>query len=385
MTLLIAVLLLFNNYLSQAHKITMPLKSTALEETAYSSLSFDLRRLYLKYFKRVEMVTLDNYRDSQFYGEISLGEPPQTFKVIFDTGSSDLWVPSAKCRLLDIFCWMLPRKYDSKKSKTYLPVDKPFTVSYVTGGASGFLSADTLTIGDLKVSNQIFGEAVKQYDMLFSKYDGVFGLGFPENAKSGATPPFYKVFKQNSVEPVFSFYLCRNQSEKIGGEVTFGGINPIRYTGEFTYANLIRETEWRIALNGIRVSNNNNVNLCEGKMCSAVVDTGSSLIFGPSKLITEINESIGAKPSSIGSSYVVDCNTIDSLPDVNFIINGRSFPLSPKDYVINHWYDFRCRSAFREINLYEGENTFFLGATFLRRYYTEFDVGKKQIGFAVAA
>merc|ERR1711920_1148725 len=104
-------------------------------------------------------VPLTDLQDSEYYGEVDIGTPAQKFTVIYDTGSSNLWVPNSQCS--NCKSGGAPR-YDSSKSQTYVKDNRPFQLRYGTGSCNGFISKDTVTMGGLTIDNFSFGEVTQE-------------------------------------------------------------------------------------------------------------------------------------------------------------------------------------------------------------------------------
>lgn len=70
-----------------------------------------------------------NEDDMVYFGQISLGQPPQSFWVVFDTGSANLWVPSADCEGCDsVQRLQRHRKFNSEVSSTYEGTTVPISI-----------------------------------------------------------------------------------------------------------------------------------------------------------------------------------------------------------------------------------------------------------------
>jgi saccharopepsin len=281
--------------------------------------------LNVRVIESFELTIADNSTD---FSTIALGTPPQEFKVVLDTGSSNLWVPSSECG--SIACY-LHQKYDSSASSTYKKNGTEFGIRYGSGEVSGFISNDILRIGDLSIKGQDFGETTNEPGLAFAfgRFDGILGLGYDTIAVNHVTPPFYNMINQKLLdEPVFAFYLG-NTDDGTESMATFGGVDKSHYTGKMTMIPLRRKAYWEVNLDAITFGKDT----AELDGTGVILDTGTSLIALPSTIAELLNKQMGAKKGYNGQ-YTVDCDKRDSLPDMSFQLSGYNFTIGPYDYIL---------------------------------------------------
>ncbi|XP_017075574.2 lysosomal aspartic protease [Drosophila eugracilis] len=318
---------------------------------------------------------LGNSMNMYYYGEISIGTPPQYFNVIFDTGSANLWIPSSQCLATDVACQQ-HNQYNASASSTFVSSGQNFSIQYGTGSVTGYLAIDTVIINGLAIANQTFGEAVSQPGDSFTDvvFDGILGMGFQQIAEDNVVPPFYNLYEQGLIdEPVFGFYLARNGSSDEGGQLALGGTDESLIDGEMTYTSVTQQGYWQFSVNNITW---NGTVVSDG--CQAIADTGTSLIACPPAAYTQVNSLIGAM--LIEGDYYVPCSTVDSLPVLTFNIGGTNFDLPSSVYIQTYTEGnyTSCMSTFT----YIGTDFWILGDVFLGQYYSEFDFGQNRVGFA---
>ncbi|CAH0521759.1 unnamed protein product [Peronospora belbahrii] len=318
-------------------------------------------------------VIIRDFQNAQYYGSISLGSPPQPFSVIFDTGSSNLWVPDKKFGFHNV--------YDHEKSTTYKANGTEFSIMYGSGPVSGFLSQDTLELGDLTVTDQFFAEVNVTKGLgpayYLGKFDGLFGLAFDSISVDHLKTPFHRMIQIGLLdEPVFAFYL----GDQKNGELTFGGVDKSHYKGELDYVDVTSATYWSIKLDAVETKGKKLTNVDK-----VIVDSGTSLIAGPKDEVATLAALVGAHKFIMGE-YLISCSA--AAPDISFVLNGKPYTLTKDEYTLKSGPI--CLFAFMGIDLPAPAGPLWiLGDVFMRKHYTVFDWGtdsrKPRVGFALAA
>lgn len=311
----------------------------------------------------------------RFYGPITLGTPPQNFKVIFDTGSSNVWVPATNC---SASCGLHPR-FDATKSSTYIPNGTAFDIDYASGPVSGYVGGDVINVGGISAPIQmglVTDASGLGLAYLIGEFDGIAGMAFQSISVDGLPPFFQAMVAENVLDaPVFGFYLETTGQD---GELELGGVDPSHYVAPFNYVPLSSVTYWETVLGGIALGGHSVT-----AVKKAVFDTGTSLLAMPVAETAAIAKAVGAT-MLLNNEYTISCGAIPTLPDLNITVGGQGYVLTPTDYILNvDGLGVECLLGIVGIDIPAPAGPLvILGDVFQRKYYIEYDFGAKRVGIA---
>ncbi|KAF9239152.1 aspartic peptidase domain-containing protein [Melanogaster broomeanus] len=310
--------------------------------------------------------------NERWYGTISVGTPAVEYKVDFDTGSADLFLPASNCGSTCAGHTL----YNPNASSSAVGLHKTFSLAYGDGSTVlGEQYTDTVEIAGFTAKNQTLG-AASQYSTGFEAAnfppDGLMGMSFKDISVYGANPVVQTLVAEGAIsDPVFAFKLASS-----GSELLIGGVNSALYTGSFTYTPVTEQGFWTINGDAINV---NGADIITN--FPAIVDTGTSYILGDAATVGQFYGALDA--TDVGNGfYTLPCN---AMPNVSITIGGKAFPLSAETFNLGS-YDTSGEACVGAI-LATGSlgDIWILGDTFLRNVYSVFDIGNLRVGFAVLA
>jgi hypothetical protein len=348
----------------------------------YSALIAKLSKLPRRQTGAVAMQ--DNNIDASYSGQVSIGTPPQSFQVILDTGSSDLWVEGA--------CASCTTTFDGAKSSSFKDQNKTFAISYGSGDASGTLGKDVVNMGGYSVSGQTFAIINQMTKKLIAtSVSGIMGLSFPVLAYSKAVPWWVSLVNSGVWnEKLFAFYMRRwrdvpgASSVADGGMATFGYLDSSLYSGDVTYLNVDANAQyWQIPMDSVTMQGT-SVNL--GGANIVAIDTGTTLIGGPQSIVAAIFAAIPGSRQMTGvysSYYEYPCSTAVNLA-LNF--GGYTINIGNADFNLGKYSsdgDLCTGAVF--VQPLSGPVQWIVGATALKNAYTVFRNEPRAVGFAALA
>lgn len=310
------------------------------------------------------------------YGHVTIGTPPQVFKLLFETSESVLWVPNFQSSSSKQHVF-----YNHSESSSY----EPNGVGYMSDPSYyafyGFRSRDALRIGNLTLANASFVEATQVTDppdFADLEVDGIFGLapGLERNHV------LRRLVSSNDGldEPVFAFYFNKisSASDDQAGELTIGAIDKHRYSSPIHYVDAA-SNQWVVKLDAVTIGGHNLTASLGSETTSehALVAPSWPLIAGPRTVVRQLAKAVGV--GADGSA--IDCDSQG--PDIEIRIGGLAYSLTKREYT-RRVDATHCRWVFQETEL----EYWWLGQPFLQKFYTVFHLGSEdkapRVGFALA-
>ncbi|TFK44408.1 aspartic peptidase domain-containing protein [Crucibulum laeve] len=330
--------------------------------------------------------------DLQWFGNISVGTPPQLVTVVFDTGSSSLEFASTLCGQ----ACAAQVQFDSTKSSSFVDTGRTSSITFSTGvgvdpviGANYKLTLrsgqDTVSVGGLKATNVnlfLITNQTPKFDI--DPFSGIQGMSCMGATAQG----FFAALISQGLPSLFSMYLTPKAVGK--AELTIGGTDSTKFTGTPIFASLPAGSgnTWR--LSSPKLSVNGKTTSLLSTQRTIIFDSGTSNILFPTTtteaIYALISPDIKANPNEPGT-YGIACNRISSLPaviDITFTSQaGKPFNLTiPSSELSVGPFANDPSTCQTLINAFDGLSL--VGGSVLKHYYSIWDVGAQRLGFAPA-
>ncbi|KAK4705571.1 hypothetical protein P7C70_g634, partial [Phenoliferia sp. Uapishka_3] len=320
--------------------------------------------------------TLTDYNgDMLWAGVITIGTPPTSFVMDFDTGSSDLWVPASSCS--SAAC-NPHTKYDSTTSSTSASVaSKTLSITYGDGSTTtGAVFMDTISINGLTAVQQTFGAATAlSSDWATAPEDGLCGLAYQSISQLGSPNLFQTLVSQGVVSTSqFSFRLAST-----GSELFLGGLNPSSFVaGTTQWTPVTSQSYWTVAatanVNGVASISN----------FKAVIDSGTSVIVAPTASAATFWASVPDSAVYGSGYYTFPCSATLS---ISFSFGGSStqWAMSAANLNLGKVSSTSTRCVGSIVGADVGLDGWILGDAFMKNAYVTFDSAANRVGFSQLA
>jgi len=330
---------------------------------------------------------LNDWWDSMWIGNMTLGTPAQNFAILLDTGSANLWVPDVTCTKKSKKCKQRQR-FNSTASSTYVADGTKFEIEYADGSyTKGFLGNDTFVLGDpgnqLVIPNTTFAQATEEdassYD---DPFDGVFGLAFQSISVDNVLPPLINAVNLGLLDqPIFTVYMATEGNNvdmtEAGGVFTFGGLDTTNCGDVVDYKDLSSVDFWNFEIDGVNVG----TNYTNTKSSIVVSDSGTSLLIGTKKTLKGIAKAVKAKWNSSYGVYLIDCDA--TYDPITFTINGLQYNVTSAVLNMDVGLDNnKCLFAGYPMNMDGWGIDWIMGDPWIRQFCQVYDIGQTRIGFA---
>lgn len=397
---------------SEEQAATMPTVNTSEATHDPSIIVIPLDKQYVPVTKNNKTVM---YKTAHF-GKIYVGSPqPQEFNVIFDTGSGHFFIPSSECPANTC---KKHRGYDRGSSLTAIDLDHDgyeadpesvrdkVEIEFGTGEVSGEFVWEVTCLQDHRGEQNfidsrdcvmvrvITATTMSEEPFQAFAFDGVVGLGLSELAVHPDFSFFGQVAKQHRLSHS-RFGVFLSMDDAVPSEISFGGHDVRRVAHEPRFVQVLHPENgyWQVTLDKVTVGGERFA-LCDGD-CTAIVDTGTSLLGVPKQELTNFHWLLARRV--LDQPAELDCRTFPG-PEVVFHFEGgfnitvgaedysRPAALKIKDSSKNETQVI-CRSSLLPVDMPGEEGvgkTWILGEPVLKKYYTTYDWAEKRVGFSLA-